>query len=73
MALAAQAAAAAALKRQPSPLTPMSLASPSHTTHDYTPGSIAGCAASMSQELPTPDTLNSRRAELDDAQPDAGE
>lgn len=67
MALAAQAAAVAALKRQPSPLTPASLALPSHTTHDYTPGSIAG-GASISWELPIPETLTSRRAELDGSQ-----
>lgn len=68
MALAAQAAAAAALKHQPAPLTPngISLASPSHSTHDYTPGSFAG-SASMSRELPTPETLSTRRAELDDS------
>ena len=68
MALAAQAAAAAALKHQPAPLTPngISVASPSHSTHDYTPGSFAG-SASVSRELPTPEILNSRRAELDDS------
>lgn len=74
MALAAQAAAAAALKHQPAPLTPYgtSLASPSYSTHDYTPGSFAG-SASMSRELPTPETLTSRRAELDESQhEDAG-
>ena len=74
MALAAQAAAAAALKQQHAPLTPSgtSHASPSHTTHDYTPGSFAG-TASMSRELPTPEALISRRAELDDSQhSDAG-
>ena len=66
MALAAQAAAAAALKHQTALLTPngISLASPSHSTHDYTPGSFAG-SASLSRELPTPETLTSRRAELD--------
>lgn len=68
MALAAQAAAAAALKHQHTPLSPSgtSLASTSHSTHDYTPGSFAG-TASMSRELPTPETLISRRAELDDS------
>lgn len=72
MALAAQAAAAAAVKRQPSPLTPASLASPSHATHDYTPGSLAG-SVSISRELPIPETLTSRRAELDGSQQIAGE
>ncbi|KAL3158273.1 hypothetical protein ABBQ38_010520 [Trebouxia sp. C0009 RCD-2024] len=71
MALAAQAAAAAAVKRQPSPLTPASLASPSHATHDYTPGSLAG-SVSISRELPIPETLTSRRAELDGSQQIAG-
>lgn len=66
MALAAQAAAAAALKHQTAPLTPngILLASPSYSTHDYTPGSFAG-SVSMSRELLTPETLTSRRAELD--------
>lgn len=68
MALAAQAAATAALKHQPAPLTPVAPASPSHTTHDYTPGSFAG-SVSLSRELPTPDALASRRAELDGSQP----
>ncbi len=63
MALAAQAAAAASLKRQ-APLTPVSLASPSHTTHAYTPGSFT-YSGSLSRELPTPEILRSRRAELD--------
>lgn len=71
MALAAQ-AAAAAVKRQASPLTPASLASPSHATHDYTPGSLAG-SVSISRELPIPETLTGRRAELDGSQQiDAG-
>ena len=68
MALAAQAAATAALKHQPAPLTPVSPASPSHTTHDYTPGSFAG-SASLSRELPTPEALAKRRAEIDGSQP----
>ena len=69
MALAAQAAAAAASKQHAAPLTPASAASPhAHTTHDYTPGSFAG-SASMSRELPTPEALTNRRAELDGSQP----
>ena len=73
MALAAQAAAVAALKRQPSPLTPVSLASPSHTPHDSPPGSLAG-SARISRELPILESLTSRRAELDGSERiDAGE
>ena len=69
MALAAQAAAAASVRRQnaaapATPVTPESAASPSHTTHTYTPGSFT-YSGSLSKELPTPEMLKSRRVELD--------